>query len=467
MAGWALALILCQCPVFTACSESHRVDAVDPAPGGDENGDGEDSGDGDPSTPGDGGDPAPEPFELTCEIPFYEHTYFTRNYDDRPGLDSDGIHNWTDPGVVLSVYLYVEQPGEMDLALYGRAELSPRLTVTAAGKTFTVTVDNATDDIIPIGRISVAAAGYLHVDIKGLSCIRNVGEYESLLAGGPATEGGFKAMSVGRDPSVHMDYIAPEGEDIRWFYNEVTVPEGYDVLHTFYMSNSFNAGYMGMQVNSTDINQRRILFSVWSEYQTDDPEMIPDAYRVTLLRRGEGVHVGDFGAEGAGKQSYLLYPWEAGRTYRFLTEVVPHGTEHTEFTAYFCGHDGKWRLIASFMQPIPGKDFETHYEYFSSFLETYHSNYGYLEKKVYLDNQWVQTVDGRWIEICEGVFAFDPEHPRRDFEGGVEDGRFYLRHCGYFDDAKIPTPGTRFRRPARGVPPTIDLEALEKIPSAD
>ena len=40
----------------------------------------------------------------------------------------------------------------------------------------------------------------------------------------------------------------------------------------------------------------------------------------------------------------LIYPWKAGRTYRFLTEVIPTGNQETTYTSWF--GDKKTRMAA-------------------------------------------------------------------------------------------------------------------------
>jgi hypothetical protein len=45
-----------------------------------------------------------------------------------------------------------------------------------------------------------------------------------------------------------------------------------------------------------------------------------------------------------------------------------------------------------------------------------------------------------------------------DFEGGIDNGAFYLRNCGFFSPN---TPyGTPLTRPAIGVAPDINLDSL-------
>ena len=52
----------------------------------------------------------------------------------------------------------------------------------------------------------------------------------------------------------------------------MTIPKNNDVVGSYFMANGFAEGYFGIQVNSE--TERRILFSVWSPYKTDDPNSI-------------------------------------------------------------------------------------------------------------------------------------------------------------------------------------------------
>lgn len=99
------------------------------------------------------------------------------------------------------------------------------------------------------------------------------------------------------------------------------------------MANGFSQGYFGIQVNSA--TERRILFSVWSGFDTNIPGEVPEAYRVELQSSGPGVITGAFGGEGSGGQSYLVFDWKANTTYGFLTRAQPNSGNSTSFTAWF------------------------------------------------------------------------------------------------------------------------------------
>ncbi len=63
------------------------------------------------------------------------------------------------------------------------------------------------------------------------------------------------------------------------------------MIGSYFMANGFGQGYFGIQVNSA--SERRILFSVWSPFSTNNPREIPDDQRITLLKKGEPVHAGN------------------------------------------------------------------------------------------------------------------------------------------------------------------------------
>ena len=106
-----------------------------------------------------------------------------------------------------------------------------------------------------------------------------------------------------RDPSVHLSYFMPDDVDVKWFYNELVVDKGDDPIGSYFMANGFGEGYFGIQVNSN--SERRILFSVWSPFVTDNPAEIPDSDKIVLLKKGKDVVTGEFGNDGSGGQSFM------------------------------------------------------------------------------------------------------------------------------------------------------------------
>ena len=247
------------------------------------------------------------------------------------------------------------------------------------------------------------------------------------------------------------------GGDIEWFFSEITVPAGNDVIGSYYMANGFDGGYFGMQVNSP--TERRVLFSVWSPFKTDDPKKIPEDQKIILLKKGKDVYTGEFGNEGSGGQSYLKYNWKAGNAYKFLLRGQPVTNNYTNYTAWFYApEEGSWRLIASFSRPATNAYLKGLY----SFLENFTPDTGNITRKAFYHNQWAQTSDQKWVPITKVQFTYDATAKkgyRLDYSGGVEDGKFYLRNCGFFNDKTAFQ--SIFTTSVKTSPPVVDLSKLE------
>ena len=211
-----------------------------------------------------------------------------------------------------------------------------------------------------------------------------------------------------------------------------------------------------MQVNSP--TERRVLFSVWSPYKTDDPKSIPESDRIVLLKKGEGVTSGEFGNEGSGGQSFYHYMWKAGQTYSFLLRGQPDGAEATVYTAWFFAPETRqWKLIASFRRPKKATYLTSLY----SFLENFIPETGNIERRALYGNQWVRDTSGKWMELTSIKFTGDNtarKNYRKDYAGGNTDGSFFLRNCGFFSD--YTGLDQTFNRPPSGAPPKIDFTSL-------
>ena len=398
---------------------------------------------------------------------------------------ADGWFTLVDPTSVVDIFFRVGAAGELNLGLVGNAGGNGNkgtLRVTVGGIDHTVVMTGAVNEFYPVGVVNIAAPGYVRVSLAGISKTADIyGNVLGLRAGGSATSGVNNyctvenlanpadnwALWARRGPSVHLNYGI--GANAEYFYNELTVPVGEDVIASYFMSNGFGEGYCGFQVNSP--TERRILFSVWSPYSTDDPRTIPPDQEVVLVARGPGVRAQDFGGEGSGGQSYLVYPWKAGVTYKVLTRVGYHGPSGfesfphlNEYTAWFFDPEtDSWRLIASWRRPDKSKKT---YPGAHSFLENFSPTQGHITREVCFGNQWTRGIDGVWTELTDARFTHDNTANRglrADYWGGVKGNRFVLKNCGFFDEN---TPGrTVFTRAANGptARPDIDFDALEKL----
>lgn len=377
-------------------------------------------------------------------------------------ITDDGISNWSNSGAEVHCYFKVKNPGELHLGVKAKvSEGVSSLRFTIDGVSKTVDIADSYYSTKKIGIFQLNKSGYVDLKIEAISATStDFGSISEILIGGPAAEGNVYYVKDDfywgrRGPSVHFSYTVP-GNQIKWYYNEVTIPEEQDVIGSYYMANGFGQGYFGIQVNSE--TERRVLFSVWSPYSTDNPDEIPEEDRIQLLKKGDDVVTGEFGNEGSGGQSFLRHMWKTGVTYKFLLKGEPSDNNSTDFTAYFFDpEEGNWRLIASFRRPKTNVYLTSFY----SFLENFNPDYGQFSRYGYFGNQWAVDKDGNWMELTSAKFTADAtarKEARMDYAGGSENGLFYLKNCGFFDETT--TLDTTFTREPTGNQPIIDFESL-------
>jgi len=391
---------------------------------------------------------------------------------ESPAGSGDGLQRggralrWRDPETAIAVFFHVDRPALVDLALSG-VTAQAAITATVAGRTAAGQVGG---DVAAFGAFDVAGPGYVRVDLARRGAAGDaVSPAPALVVRSDTADLRVAAVMTDKDgmyywgrrgPSVHLGYKVPADTPLEFAYSEITVPEGEDPIGSYFMANGFGEGYFGIQVNST--TERRVLFSVWSPFSTDDPAAIPAADRVETLASGPGVRVGAFGGEGSGGQSFLVFPWRAGTTYRFLTRVTPDGQGSTVYASWFAaaapGAAGDWRLIARFRRPRTDK----HLTGFHSFLENFADTTGHVGRRARYANQWVRDTTGRWHRVTEARFTGDATAGgghRLDYAGGVEGAGFFLRNCGFFADRVALNQAFRVAAET-GEAPQIDVDRL-------
>ena len=354
-------------------------------------------------------------------------------------ITDNGLTDWLSTVTSVKTFVYLSQSGTIHLSLNMNPGGKNKLKVTIQGISKEVTVEGSEEKEFYVGKWDHVEPGYVLIELQGISKSgASFGTVSSIVISGTAinSETTFVKDNIDnyfywgrRGPSVHLKYTIPSSE-ITDFYSEITVPNGNDVIGSYFMANGFAEGYFGIQVNST--TERRILFSVWSPYKTDNPASIPTEYKITMLKKGNNVHAGEFGNEGAGGQSYLVYPWKAGVTYKFLLRGQPQSDNSTIYTAYFFApEENKWMLIASFKRP---KTY-TYLKNLHSFLENFIPETGNQTRMAIYGNQWVRDTNGIWTSISSAKFTADQTARKRfrmDYEGGVKGNTFYLKNCGFF-----------------------------------
>ena len=178
-----------------------------------------------------------------------------------------------------------------------------------------------------------------------------------------------------------------------------------------------------------------------------------------MLKKGNNVYTGEFGNEGAGGQSYLVFPWKAGNTYKFLLRGEPQQDNSTIYTAYFFAPEvQKWLLIASFKRPAT----HTYLKRLHSFLENFMLGTGNQQRMALYGNAWVMDKNGIWTAINAARFTADQTARKRyrlDYAGGVLGNAFFLKNCGFFVPSTPIDSQFNIEKPAQH--PVIDFSKLQ------
>jgi len=403
--------------------------------------------------------------KLNLSIPTKGNSWVINDVNASSELMSEaGISNWTDSKAIIRTYFHVEAPTDIPLGIVAKvASGSSEIKVTYGDVSKQIKLSNTSLDTVYLGKYKATTAGYHYIDLQGIHTDRNnFAEVNAILLNS-SSDSLVKFIKDDfyfgrRGPSTHLVYNTPKDvDDIEWFYNEIEIDQGQDVIGSYFMANGFGEGYFGIQVNSE--TERRILFSIWSPYKTDDPSSIPEAFKIKLLKKGEGVTTGKFGNEGSGGQSYKVFNWKAGTRYKFLTRIRPNADNSTNYTAYFFDPDTEnWHLIASFKRPKTNTYLSRPY----SFLENFIPNMGAIPRQGGFYNQWMRDTKGQWYEISEAKFSADAtarKDARLDYSGGTQNEGFFLKNCGFTNDHT--TIGEVLKRKPQQKAPIIDFEALD------
>jgi hypothetical protein len=360
------------------------------------------------------------------------------------------------------VYFLTIANGPLQVALKIKSQNTGKIIcrLDAGGKATTTKVKASADYVtLPVATYTITKSGYHYIDVKQVTG-NQLPDVLAAVLSGPASLGvKFNNSQYKGAPATHLTYKVPGDSVAAWFYSEIAVPKVADsTVNAYYETNGFNGGYMGIQHNSK--NEKRFIFSIWSNYNTNDPKQIPSDYAITLIKKGEGVFTGEFGNEGSGGHSHLVFDWKADVVYKLLVGAKPAG-DHTIYTAYYYApENGQWKLIAQWDKTKTGGKLLTG---LYSFVENFGDN-GMDYFSARYGNQWICTPSGKWMELTTARFtttADKVKHPRFDYGSGV-DGKWFYMFSGGFKTVGTTPAGTIITRQANGTPPAIDFDTLPK-----
>jgi len=405
------------------------------------------------------------PIDFEISIPTAGNSWVMTNddYISSDLITEDGIQGWNNQDKVIRTFLYTESPAEISLAIRGRVDFgNSEIEITLNHQSKKITLTRSEYSNIIVGNFSLDKPGYYFIDMELLTSGSNPNVDVSDIFIDTENASVIKYIKDDfyfgrRGPSDHLKFEIPEGVvNVEWFYSEIMIPKNQDVVGSYFMANGFAEGYFGIQVNS--LKERRILFSIWSPFKTDNPSEVPGEYKIKMLAKGENVTTGEFGSEGSGGQSYKVFNWKTGVNYGFLVGANPTEEGSTEYSAFFFDPEvKKWNLIAKFSRPKTS----TYLKGLYSFLENFIPQQGVYERRGLYHNQWVYDSSG-WHEITRATFTADNtarKEYRMDYSGGLEGSGFFLKNCGFSNAHTLI--GTQLKRQEQSKKPDINFDQLK------
>ncbi|MDB6034458.1 MAG: hypothetical protein JWM16_4796 [Verrucomicrobiales bacterium] len=369
---------------------------------------------------------------------------------------TSGITGWKDPECRIVWFGEIKSPATTKASILLRlpAGATSKLKLTVAGESQEAEVKGEGTNLVAahFGNFEIKQPGYQRFTLETLNTKPPFGDLSALVLDGLTTNNALFNLKPRRNAaSVHLSYPVPRGTNVAAFYCEVTGVE--DPVATYYMACGWHRGYFGIQVNSK--TERRIIFSVWdSGSEAVSRSNVADNNRVTLLAKGDGVSASDFGNEGTGGHSHLIYPWKTGEKQKFFVTAQPTNSTFTIYSGYWFHPEKKqWMLISSWRAPKDGSWLRSLY----SFSENFGGSNGHLPRKALYGNQWIRTDGEQWLELTSASFSHDAtgKSDRLDRFMGVENGEFFLHHGGFVPGST--SSGQKFTRKATGHPPIVDL----------
>ncbi|GAB6007558.1 DUF3472 domain-containing protein [Dysgonomonas reticulitermitis] len=468
------------------------------------------------------------------KIPTYSNSYLaTNDMGTRLGsgasLSTSNGLVWTTAGTTERIKLYftVRYKGELQLALRGRAGNAAGNTLNVKVKVngvpakkendgtdydynYLYTKTNVNTDTLILHRVAlpeipegqVAHTIELDMGVVGTRSGSYYFYFPELWVSGWATRGsgGYSGTGLNwvpsasatfgrRGPSVHIKPDKPDGE-MEYFYSEVFIPEGQDILNSYFMCNGFGEGYAGIQVNS--LTDRRVLFSIWNAVpETTPADPRAGRYAPRLVRVNNQSEYRRlftytvFSGEGTGGQSRYNAMWPAGKVLKMLTRVRPHPDQvkypySSLYKAWF--HNGtEWVFVAEWRRAeilaVDNNGVQPTLKWYTGahhFLENFGPATGHLTRYGTWNNDYYIGRNGTFYECEKYTFTNDATAgalERVDYAGGVmpsgnpQSGAIFLKMGGYFTN-NIKS-GTPFMKTLNGNSPQLDFAALNAMGTDD
>lgn len=210
------------------------------------------------------------------------------------------------------------------------------------------------------------------------------------------------AADLGGARSVHFWWHpSPEASA---FYNEIKVNRSSN--GSYFCVCGFNHGYFGIQQGKD--GNKIVIFSVWDPSNPQDltarASDVPANKHVQVAYCDSAVTTKRFGGEGTGQQSFYQFPWEIGKTYKFLVTATPD-KDRTGYGAYvFEPRINRWKHLATFSTLANGDLIKGPYSFDEDFKRDAQSVQE--ERSAYFSNGWLRAGStAQWQPITSATFS--------------------------------------------------------------
>ncbi len=253
------------------------------------------------------------------------------------------------------------------------------------------------------------------------------------------------------------DPLAPAGSAYDWAYVEGMVLSEHQHPCDYFMTIGALNSYMGFQTNGrvnngTDFN-RRVLFSVWDNGNTDEDPDLPEYMQAEVFdynHEGVSGHGGGEGSTGSVMFMDKTWYWQPDHWVQFLLNVRPenvriamkdrHGNdsiaeaENTVMTAWYkMDNWPDWQYMASIRAAFLNQLIGGWY----SFIENFGGNEGWGKHRVNYRHAFMRSAaSGEWYNRNYVNFfpCYTTERPKSEASHGASgtmDNTFFLEYGGY------------------------------------
>lgn len=253
------------------------------------------------------------------------------------------------------------------------------------------------------------------------------------------------------------DPLAPAGNAYDWAYVEGMVLSEHQHPCDYFMTIGALNSYMGFQTNGrinngTDFN-RRVLFSVWDNGNTDEDPDLPEYMQAQVFdynHEGVSGHGGGEGSSGTIMFKDKPEYWQPDHWVQFLLNVRPENVritmkdrfgndsiaeaENTIMTAWYkMDNWPEWQYMASIRASFINQLISGWY----SFIENFGGNEGWGKHRVNYRHAFMRSAaSGEWYNRNYVNFfpCYTNERPKSEATHGASgtmDNTFFLEYGGY------------------------------------